>query len=67
MLYFIEIKVLTSLPLSKNVLYFIEINVLTGLPLSVCSVVVGYDLVGDRDPCGYYLVGGLGYDFVGYE
>ena len=28
---------------------------------------VGYDLVGGRDPCGYYLVGGTGYEFVGYE
>ena len=28
---------------------------------------IGYDLVGLRDPCGYYLVGGAGYEFVGYE
>ena len=27
----------------------------------------GYDLVGGRDPSGYYLVGGAGYDFVGYN
>ena len=28
---------------------------------------IGYDLVGLRDACGYYLVGGAGYEFVGYE
>ena len=28
---------------------------------------VGHDLVGGRDPGGYYLVGGAGYEFVGYE
>ena len=30
-------------------------------------MVAGYDLVGGRDPCGYYLVGGAGYEFVGYD
>ena len=50
-----------------RVLYFIEIKDLTSQPLSICPVVVGYDLVGHRDPCGYYLVGGVGYDFVGYD
>ena len=29
--------------------------------------VVDYDLVGGRDPVGYYLVGGAGYEFIGYE
>ena len=24
-------------------------------------------MVGGRDPCGYYLVGRAGYDFVGYD
>ena len=28
---------------------------------------IGYDLVGLGDPCGYYLAGGAGYEFVGYE
>ena len=28
---------------------------------------VGYDLVAGRDPSGYYLVGGAGYEFLGYE
>ena len=28
---------------------------------------LGYDLVGGRDPGGYYLVGEAGFDFVGYE
>ena len=27
----------------------------------------GYGLVGGRGPGGYYLVGGAGYEFVGYE
>ena len=30
-------------------------------------MVVGYDLVGDRHPCGYHLAGRAGYEFVGYD